>query len=448
MKRLSYLLTTYFSVLIKGLVLIFLRRILTVEEVGIVAAVNIIYNYITYAHLGIRFSVDKELPVIFEADRDTKEYESKVISSIFFIEIAFSIIIIGIVILLRTEISSYFFILITIAGAFHASNEVFKVIYRDKSLINEMNKFNFGYTSILSINQFVFSFFYRVNGFIITTLIYDIGYFIYSTFRNKIMFIFDIKFLIEKISVGFPLFINGLVLFSILNIDKIFVMSFFNIKVLGIYSTATMFYGLLVILPNVVNELLFPQNVIITTKSNKIESTSIDTICIIAKIYYSVIIFSILLFPVCINLILPKYVNSIVYFQILVINLISFSVTGLGSYIFIALNQRKLVVKNSIYTLLIGASMNFIALQYFADPIVVALSTVVTFVFMTGKYSFDIFKRSNNKRIYNVVFDYFKLILFLVIYYLRPDILIILIVILGIDLLIWMQRNTGKFKLL
>jgi len=420
--------SVYISQFVLGISSILIKNILGPLLTGKFAFLNMLYRYMTYGHLGIRFSIDKTLPSIYDegVKKDIKEFELKSVNSVFFLEICFFVILSVVIFnFYNPPTNKYLIFVILLAGVFFSINELYKVIYRAQKRTLDIAKYTLSYYIFFSLTQLITVYLFGFDGLIVSILFYNVLFFlIYFLIikKEKMSFDLDFHFMKERIKDGLPLFVNGLIMFTLLNIDKWFILSYFDEKQLGYYSVATMFFSMFMILPTTLSEVLFPDLIIKIGKETK-EKVIIDLfddIRLLNKIFYLLISIFIFLFPLFIRLFMPEYILSIVVTRVLIIGIFSFSISSLSGYLLMGYNNKKAILSISGLSLFMAIFLNYLLLNYFYMNIIsVALASAFTYLIYGFMYLFVLYKllnfKFNKKHISLITFNLLKLFLILAI---------------------------------
>lgn len=443
-----YSLSVYIAKLFLGISTIIVKNILGPVLTGKFAFLNMLYRYMTYGHLGIRFSVDRNLPSMNEEDNKkiVKEFEMKSLTSVLFLEIILFIIIGFLVSVFYDPPTSKILIyIVLLGGVFFSINEMFKVIYRAEKKVMDIAKYTLTYYLFFSIIQVFIVYFFGFNELIFSILLYNILFlFIYFIIikKEKVSIKIDFLFLTERVKDGFPLFVNGLIMFTLLNIDKWFILSYFNEKQLGYYSVATMFFTMFMIMPNSLSEVLFPDLIVKIGNEPKVQVIKdlIKDIKFLSEIFYVLISFFIFLIPFFIKIIMPEYLPSITISRILVVGIFSFAITSLGKYLLMGLNEKRMILTISSFSLLLAVTLNYLFLNYLQMSVYsIATASAITYIFYGLFYLIFIIKISDidiKNELIPIVINLIKLLLFLLINILNFSqyIYIILVIFFVIDL--------------
>ena len=416
--------SVYISQFLKGISLVAVKNILGPLGAGQFAFLKLIYRYMTYGHLGIRFAVDKKLPNIYDQGitEEINEFESKSINGIIILQLIFAIIgIVYFALFYQGNIPEYLIYITFLSSIIFSLNEFYKVIYRAEQRTNEMSKYTFYYYLLLSIIQFILAYLYQLNGVIIGIFVVNIVfYLVYFLIvkREKKGLKSDSRFIFCLIKEGFPLFLNGLIVFTFLSVDRWFIIYYFDQSSLGYYSVATMFFGMFMILPNTLSEVLFP-DILISIGKKSIDFVVNDVlkkINFLTTIFYLFISIFILLIPYFIHWFMPQYIKSILITQILVVGVFSFAISGLSSYLLIGYDKRKNIIVISGMSLVIAIILDFIFINFLSKNLIyVALASSLTYIIYALSFiiNIDILAQNNSsyKDIIRIVFNLIKVII-------------------------------------
>lgn len=391
-----YSASVYFGQFFKGLSSIFLSGFLGPIGRGQYSYINLYYQYLQYGSFGIRYSTDKNLPLLYdEGDRNKiNEYEIKSRSSLFVLQFITSILL-SIYVLLFEDSSIKILLLATIFSSLvYYVNEFYKAIYRAEQKINKISEYTIYYYSITSIIQVISVYFFKLDGAIYSLLICNILFYIIF-FRklnlSNIKINFDINFTKLLIKDGFILFINGLTVFTIMSLDKFFIINFSTNKNfdLGLYTFATMFFGMFQILPTCITEVLFPDLLIKIKKQSKefVGKYISQSIKIISKVFFIIISLAVIGYPIFVKVFMKEYLNSIYLFQIIIIGIYFIAIQSLCSYVLIGLSKKRHVLYISLSSLIVSLLINFFVIKIIGFGLIqIAIASACTYLLYASLY--------------------------------------------------------------
>lgn len=412
--------SVYGTQFIVGLVSILIKNILGPTLTGKFTFLKMIYNYMNYGHFGIRFSIDKNLPRIYNEknEKAISEFKIKSISAVFVVEVLILLMVLFYIFIFDNNLSDKYLIsIILFAAVIHAINSLYKVIYRAEQKTIEISKYTFFYGVTFSLFKLISVLFFSLKGLVVSFLVFNLFFLIvyfYYWKKEKIIIKINYKFIISRIKDGFPLFANGIIIFTLLNVDKWFILGYFNNKELGYYSVATMFFSMFMILPNTFSEILFPDILIDINKKElkTVLSKLLEDIKILSTIFYVLISIFIFIIPFFISFFMPQYKNSIIVTQLIIVGVFSFSITSLSSYFLLGYNKNKTIVGIALISLFLAISLNLIFINFIELNIFyIALASCITYIIYGFMYLFVISVGNTNT---NIIFNIFSIILNLI----------------------------------
>ena len=254
-KGIIYLLLNY---LIQALNIIFnllLMKYLSSFQLGSLALAKTWQQLVDYSHLGARFSLDRYIPV---AEEDEKKY---LVATVLFTTTLGSLIIFFVALIFND--ADIIVSLLTASGVFIAISNILKAYYRATNKLNEMLSlvfFNQLMPLVIAITLYFITL--NFNVYLISLLL---TYFIFSFFlfyKERHLFnylkIAQLKRVFNSIArPSFLLFLNSIVVFLYLVMDRFFVDYSNGREQLGLYSVIIFVFSALMIIPATVAELLF-----------------------------------------------------------------------------------------------------------------------------------------------------------------------------------------------
>jgi O-antigen/teichoic acid export membrane protein len=210
---------------------------------------------VDYSHLGARFSLDRYIPV---AKEEEKKYLVATVLFTTFIGALF--VFLTAIIFNKADIVVS---ILTASGIFIAVGNIVKAYYRATNSLTEMLKLVF-YNQLVPLLISIVVYFYTLdfNFYLISLLISYLFFAFILFYRERELFHFikyeRVKRVIKEIAVpSFLLFINSLVVFLYLVMDRFFIDYSNGREELGHYSIILFAFSALMIIPASVAELLF-----------------------------------------------------------------------------------------------------------------------------------------------------------------------------------------------
>jgi len=320
---------------------------------GYFAFIKLLYNYLDLGHFGIRFGVDRELPLCTVAE--SCSLESTAFSWFFLLAPSFTIVSFIIVFFLYRDTTEVWlgFLVLDLSALWLSFANFKKAIFRAKEKTEALIFF-------AATQPFL-------NGLFIIVGLHFWGYwglvggFFFANATT--FFLFRLKYkttyqlhrpdpaLSKKLfSSGLPMLLNAFLGLLSNSIDRWVVLVFFGVETLGIYSTAGMFMAFAMLLPNSISEIFFPQIIRKTNEDprffNKIfRSLSFKLVCI----NLATTAFGALFIPTVINLFIPKYTSAITASIVLIFVTGPNMLISLCSYALVGyMKQHWIIILNTI----------------------------------------------------------------------------------------------------
>ncbi|HFG6922354.1 polysaccharide biosynthesis protein [Acinetobacter baumannii] len=254
-KGIIYILLNYMIQFLNILFNLLLMKYLNSYQLGSLALAKTWQQFVDYSHLGARFSLDRYIPV---AKEEEKKYLVATVLFTTFIGALF--VFLAAIIFNKADIVVS---ILTASGVFIAVGNIVKAYYRATNSLTEMLKLVF-YNQLLPLLISMVVYFYTLDfNFYLVSLLASYLFFAFILFyRERELFHFikyeRIKRVIKEIAVpSFLLFINSLVVFLYLVMDRFFIDYSNGREELGHYSIILFAFSALMIIPASVAELLF-----------------------------------------------------------------------------------------------------------------------------------------------------------------------------------------------
>ncbi|MDV7676844.1 polysaccharide biosynthesis protein [Acinetobacter baumannii] len=254
-KGIIYILLNYMIQFLNILFNLLLMKYLNSYQLGSLALAKTWQQFVDYSHLGARFSLDRYIPV---AKEEEKKYLVATVLFTTFIGALF--VFLAAIIFNKADIVVS---ILTASGVFIAVGNIVKAYYRATNSLTEMLKLVF-YNQLLPLLISIVVYFYTLDfNFYLISLLASYLFFAFILFyRERELFHFikyeRIKRVIKEIAVpSFLLFINSLVVFLYLVMDRFFIDYSNGREELGHYSIILFAFSALMIIPASVAELLF-----------------------------------------------------------------------------------------------------------------------------------------------------------------------------------------------
>jgi len=254
-KGLIYILLNYMIQFLNILFNLLLMKYLNSYQLGSLALAKTWQQFVDYSHLGARFSLDRYIPV---AKDEEKKYLVATVLFTTFIGALF-ILLVSIIFNKADIVVS----ILTASGVFIAVGNIVKAYYRATNNLTEMLKLVF-YNQLVPLLISIAIYFYTLDFhlYLISLLSSYLFFALILFYRERELFHFikyeRLKHVIKEIAVPSSLlFINSLIVFLYLVMDRFFIDYSNGREELGHYSIILFTFSALMIIPASIAELLF-----------------------------------------------------------------------------------------------------------------------------------------------------------------------------------------------
>ncbi|MDQ9889800.1 polysaccharide biosynthesis protein [Acinetobacter pittii] len=230
-------------------------KYLSSYQLGSLALAKTWQQFVDYSHLGARFSLDRYIPV---AEEEEKKY---LVATVLFTTFIGSLFILLIAVILND--ADVIVSILTASGIFIAVGNIVKAYYRATNSLTKMLNLVF-YNQLLPLLISISLYFYTLdfNVYLVSLILSYLFFSLILFYRERELFDFiryeRIKKVIKEIALpSFLLFINSLMIFLYLVMDRFFIDYSNGREELGHYSIILFAFTALMIIPATVAELLF-----------------------------------------------------------------------------------------------------------------------------------------------------------------------------------------------
>lgn len=386
----KFTLTSFFSKALDFFTAIVIRRILGPMSMGVFSQLMLVFQYSKYYHLGIYEALDREIPY-YNGRREYAKAEKIKEAGFNFGFLA--ALLVGISLFL----SSYFLRIdkmltvglkfIAVLVVIQSITTYFTIVARTHHRFTFLSRYNIVIAVITTLVTLYLTLNFGFHGVLwayVLVAFSEILYFIRNGFRLKVRIKIPLKLAVGLFKIGLPILFYGVTFVTLNNVDKFMIITFFGKEQLGYYSVATMMSGYLVLLPNILYTVLFPRFYEAFGREGDIRGLKhhfLTPTYIIAYLLPLIIGFTILVLPILIKYFLRQYSAGLLPAYILVTGTFFVSITGMSSYLLIALNkQAHLII---IGFICIGSSvlLNYFFIKKLAFGLTgVALAALFTFL--------------------------------------------------------------------
>lgn len=254
-KGLIYIVLNYTIQFLNIIFNLLLMKYLSSYQLGSLTLARTWQQLVDYSHLGARFSLDRYIPV---AEDEEKKY---LVATVLFTTFLGSLFILLVAVVLND--ADIVVSILTASGIFIAVGNIVKAYYRATNSLTKMLKLVF-YNQLVPLLISIGLYFYTLdfNIYLISLIFSYLFFSLILFYRERELFNFikyeRIKKVIKEIALpSFLLFINSLMIFLYLVMDRFFIDYSSGREELGHYSIILFAFTALMIIPATVAELLF-----------------------------------------------------------------------------------------------------------------------------------------------------------------------------------------------
>lgn len=254
-KGLIYIVLNYTIQFLNIIFNLLLMKYLSSYQLGSLALAKTWQQFVDYSHLGARFSLDRYIPV---AEEEEKKY---LVATVLFTTFIGSLFILLIAVILND--ADVIVSILTASGIFIAVGNIVKAYYRATNSLTKMLNLVFC-NQLLPLLISIALYFYTLdfNIYLVSLILSYLFFSLILFYRERELFDFiryeRIKKVIKEIALpSFLLFINSLMVFLYLVMDRFFIDYSNGREELGHYSIILFAFTALMIIPATVAELLF-----------------------------------------------------------------------------------------------------------------------------------------------------------------------------------------------
>ena len=353
---------------------------------GLWSAMSLILTYGSQSHLGIFNALDREVPL----NRGKNDPEKAVLvqdvalSSIFSLPLLIALVLFGISFLYSNSPEVAFGLRIL------APTLIFSLIYNYfNRVFRTYNRFNVVarlvvITAIIdALLSISLSKYFGIYGLFIAQLtVYFAITFIakrYHTFKIRIRF--DYVEALRLLKIGFPILIVGLTATLLMTADRLMIINFLGRVPLGYYAIGLGVANVLLLVPQVISQVLYPQIAYAFGKTQRKEDlqpyvTQPQTLMSLANPIVAGLLY--IIYPLLVTLLLPDYIPGIAAVRILIIGWVFMSFPGPGSALY-TINRQKTVLAIVTVAVVINVTLNYVAIRLGMGIVGVALATGTTY---------------------------------------------------------------------
>lgn len=353
------------------------RRILDPFFMGIYSELLIIFEYAKYNHFGMLDALDRQIPY-YNGKKEFDKVEAIkniAISFSIVLSITCSVLLIGISLVFKNSMSpvnamglkviAIMLILQTLSTFYISVVRAYHLFTPLSWYVIAVAVFDILFKTVLGIK-------FGVMGILWATVITMALGLVYLAVKTKIKF--KVSFNISKdlakglLRIGFPLLLSGFCFMALRSVDRIMIITFLTKEELGLYSIAVMVHSFVFQLPNLIYAVLFPRFYEAFGTSEQIHKLKgfLEKPTFAFSCLFPILIgIGVILLPVFVNYILPKYLNGVVPAYILLFATFFLSLTYMSGYLLIALKKQDALVIIGALSIVICVALDLIFIKIF-----------------------------------------------------------------------------------
>lgn len=371
---------------------IIIRRLLGPATMGIFVELTLLFEYVKNHSLGILDALDREIPILNgKKDYAGLRYTSNTgLSFCMVTSLTLALLLISYSLFMRRVHDLNLINGIRIIAALniiHTFISFYIVFIRTHHRFGLLSRYLLIMGVINLVLSLVFVMIFGFYGLLLALILIGAVRIIYlfraSGYRFKIRMNFPLSEVARLLKIGFPLLLSSFIFMTLRSVDRFMIIGFLDRVNLGYYSIATMMHSYIFQMPNLIYAVLFPgfyeafgRASNIQTIRNYYEYPAL-TFAYLFPIFVGL---AILILPLILNYLLPKYLPGKMPAIILMLGTFFISITNMSGYLLIALNKQKFIVFIGIIAILVSIILNYVLLKIFALGLSgVALATAITY---------------------------------------------------------------------
>ncbi len=367
---LAFTFFTYVNQLLNVVINLLMINALTLTQLGDVALAKIWMRAMEYSHLGSRFSIDRYAPVWNEKYQKRLVKSSIVISTFVY----FLLTVLQYLLLESSEIVYSFLSW----GYLLAIATIYKNYFRAISKDDLMLRVYLLSPCLLSLIQVIILYTLDFHKFLIFNYIITIFisfFFLFVLISEKVLVKSYIKVFLLTRGNSYYFFLNSIVTFFAMMVDRLFIEKTLGKEVLGEYSIILFSFALMQMIPTSISQFYFPKVVSMLQKNKSksiLKNLSGEFILIftVTTIFLSISYFMI---PYGIKVVNHEYIYLTDYIRIIIISIIPYCFIPILTQAFSALDLRRTILFLSLACMLVFVILLLLSLFFFRSDLYYAI---------------------------------------------------------------------------
>jgi len=372
---------------------VIVRSILDPFFMGIYVQLLLIFDYAKYSHLGVINSLDRQIPY-YRGKKEVEKVEeikNTGISFSFLASLISALVIIFLSLFLKNRLTPSLFAglkIVAMMVVIQSMSTFYVTLVRTHHLFDSLSR----YLILVAVCDVLFKVILGIKFGIIgilwaTVITLGIGL-VYLFKRTNLHFRLRLKMHTDIIKsllvIGFPLLLAGFTFMVLRSIDRIMIIALLTKEDLGFYSIAIMMFSFVFQLPNLIYTVLFPRfyEAFAGSENNidKLKGYLEKPTLAFAYLFPVFIGVAIIILPVFIKYVLPKYMHGVIPASILLFGAVFVSITNMSGYLLVALKKQNNLVLIGGMCVIINVILNFVLVKTFHLGIRgVALGTALSY---------------------------------------------------------------------
>lgn len=398
LKYINFINASFFVYVVLFLKGILTRRYITPEEYGIFLNTQLLLSYGMYLQLGALNALNFEIPGLL-ANKDEDSLKQTIGSAKgFIIILAIGSLIITPVFLLFDLSSNmkYGYMLTSVCLSISLYVGMGENILRGYQDFGKLSRIMFIKSLGMFVTAVILTYYLGYYGLFFGLIFGEILSFVFI-FKDLLRFrpIFSPKIMFQRIAIGFPIFLNGMLWSLFLTASQTIGFLKLSIVEMGEFSIVIMIYGAIMIVPSIVSQIAYPKILVFISSDNN--KTLITDFYKEFMGYYNYVlttisIVSLIIIPILIEIVLPDYVNGINASMILLLSMYILGINGINGNIITGYRKAKQLTIHMLIAFLLLIVTEFLLLEFIGiDAISIAL--IIAYISYTLLNSYYIIKR-------------------------------------------------------
>lgn len=365
-----------------------LRNFLGPAVYGIVSFLNTVQNHITYnAHLGIRPAIYRDIPILISKGREKEADYIKVqaFSFVILVSLLINFTLFIAAFLLKVDPNIVLGLKIyAIVNILMSVSSYGQIIVKAKKRFDIFATQNLIFGALYLFFVVSLTYFYGFNGFLAGLFLTHLFLALYMFFKAGLDFTWriDFKKIRDLLSLGFPLLFSSIVLVNLQSIDKFMITGFLGLEKLGYYSVGIFIFALIMSLPIVLFDFLYPRFMESYGKNGNIldvKDILYKSTIFVALLFPFVTGFCYLVLPLIIKYLLPQYAEGLISAKIMVLAAFFAVIPLMFQNVLIALKMRRKLVEVGIIAFLAAVLLDFSFIKLGWGIEGIALATLIAY---------------------------------------------------------------------